>query len=631
MRTEINDLLNFKFLSDLALSPNGTKAAFIVRCADKELAGYEASLYVINSKDGATIKVFNSFKPISFSWLNDESLIIGIKKDEVTEFELHTLDGNNESYFIAPFDAKIEYITNNGSIIISSNRPINKEKAMEDGRYKILDEYPFWYDGRGYISKIRNQLFLCKKGEACKLITPNNLDVVSCFYDHESNLIAYYGNIIEKIKPDTSSVFIYDIEKSSNKMLINHGELRVSHIGVLNKKVIITATSAHQSHFKCPDIISVDIDNCQQSILASPKLSINNTIVADCRLGGGNIFKTVNGKLYFVVTKDYCSQLYMMDKDNTIEKLTECEGSVDMFDVSDNKILFIGLRNMQLQEVYRLDYNEEIKLTQINKDTKYPKPIDVEYVNSEGFDVCGLLLKSTKVSNDGSYPLVLCIHGGPNGAFGHVFHHEMQMLSNEGYYVACCNPTGSDGKGDIFGDISGRWGTIDYEDIMGFVDKLLETFPEIDNKRMAVFGGSYGGYMTNWIIGHSDRFKTAISDRCISNCVSKDVTGDNAIRFGEMHMKANVYENPEYMWDRSPLKYAPFVKTPTLFIHGEADHRCHYSEALMMYTAIRTFGIDSRMVLFKGETHELCRTGKPRNRIRRLNEVKEWLEKHLEN
>jgi acylaminoacyl-peptidase len=205
----------------------------------------------------------------------------------------------------------------------------------------------------------------------------------------------------------------------------------------------------------------------------------------------------------------------------------------------------------------------------------------------------------------------------------------MQSLANEGYYVACVNPSGSDGKGDVFGDISGRWGTIDYEDIMKFTDKLLIDFPEIDQERMAVFGGSYGGYMTNWIIGHTYRFKTAISDRGISNCVSKDVTGDNAIRFGEMHMKANVYENPEYMWDRSPLKYAPNVKTPTLFIHGIDDHRCHCSESIMMFTAIRSLGVEARMALFKGETHELCRSGRPRNRIRRLNEVVNWLEKHL--
>ena len=131
--------------------------------------------------------------------------------------------------------------------------------------------------------------------------------------------------------------------------------------------------------------------------------------------------------------------------------------------------------------------------------------------------------------------------------------------------------------------------------------------------------------MTNWIIGHTDRFCCAISDRSISNCPSKDVTGDNGIRFGEMHMKSNVYINPEYMWDRSPLKYAHQVKTPTLFIHGDADTRCHLSQAMMMFTAIRENGVPARMAIFKGETHELCRSGKPRNRLRRLKEVEQWL------
>lgn len=630
MITKINDLLDHKFISDISLSPNGKLAAFIVSQGNKELDGYNSILHVIDTNNGGTIKIFNDIRLNSFAWLNETSLIAGVIKAGMTEFVLLDLDQGCEVYYSVPFRARIECITKDESLIVSAYRPINEEKAQEDGRYKILDEYPFWYDGRGFISKIRKQLFLCRKGENYKLISPNNMDVESCHYDSETNMVAYYGNVIEKIKPDSSSVFVYDLEKSNIKKLVDHGQWRIRHIGILKDKVVIVASDEKLSHFKCPDIINVDMKNCEQRIVASPRLSISNTIVADSRYGGGYLFKSVNDKLYFVVTKDYSSQLYIMDENYNMEQLTNDEGSVDLFDVCGDNILFVGLRNMRLQEVYKLENNMEIKLTTINNGVRYPKPIDVEYENSEGFDVCGLLLKSAKDSINGKYPLVLCIHGGPNAAFGHVFHHEMQMLSGEGYYVACCNPTGSDGKGDVFGDISGRWGTIDYEDIIGFVDKLLEVFPEIDESRMAVFGGSYGGYMTNWIIGHTDRFKVAISDRCISNCISKDVTGDNAIRFGEMHMKANVFENPEYMWDRSPLKYAPFVKTPTLFIHGEADYRCHYSEAMMMYTAIRSYGVESRFALFKGETHDLCRTGRPRNRIRRLNEVEGWLNKHLQ-
>lgn len=206
----------------------------------------------------------------------------------------------------------------------------------------------------------------------------------------------------------------------------------------------------------------------------------------------------------------------------------------------------------------------------------------------------------------------------------------MQALRSLGYYVFCCNPTGSDGRGAAFGDVSGRWGTVDYDDVMRFTDTVLARCPGLDEKRLCVFGGSYGGYLTNWIIGHTDRFCCAISDRSISNCPSKDVTGDNGLHFGRMHMKSNVYENPEYMWDRSPLKYAYQVKTPTLFIHGEADTRCHLSQAMMMFTAIREAGVPARMAIFKGETHELCRTGRPRNRLRRLNEVQKWLQTYCQ-
>lgn len=629
MTVKINDLLNYKYLSSLKLSADGRRAAFIERTSNAKKDGYDSLLNVINSRNGEIIKILDSFQSDSFSWMDEDSIVVGIKENNETKFLKCTLNGQMENYFTVPFNAMIEDITKDGQLIISSNRPINEEKAQEKSEYRVLDEYPFWYDGRGFISKIRKQLFLCKKGEEYKLISPVNMDVDTCRYDIESNSIAYFGSIIEKIKPDTSSVFIYDIQKSTNKKLIDHGQYRVKQIDVLNDSVVIVATKADESHFKFPILIRINTVTSEQNVISAPNKSINNTIIADCRMGSGTLFKCSKNKLYFIVTEDYCSQLYIITKEGSINKISFGEGSVDMFDVVDDTILFVGMRNMQLQEVFRIENEIEIQLTSINNNRIFLKPVECKVLNSEGFDVCGLVLKPERKVDKDKFPLVLLIHGGPNVAFGLVFHHEMQSLVNEGYYVACVNPSGSDGKGDVFGDISGRWGTIDYEDIMKFTDELLIDFPEIDEERMAVFGGSYGGYMTNWIIGHTNRFKTAISDRGISNCISKDVTGDNAIRFGEMHMKANVYDNPEYMWDRSPLKYAPNVKTPTLFIHGIDDHRCHCSESIMMYTAIRSFGVESRMALFKGETHELCRSGKPKNRIRRLHEVVCWLEKHL--
>ena len=124
------------------------------------------------------------------------------------------------------------------------------------------------------------------------------------------------------------------------------------------------------------------------------------------------------------------------------------------------------------------------------------------------------------------YPAILDIHGGPKTVYGKVFYHEMQVWASKGYFVFFCNIHGSDGRGNEFMDIRGKYGTIDYDELMQFTDKVLETYPQIDASKVGVTGGSYGGFMTNWIIGHTDRFACAASQRSIANWISFSQTSD---------------------------------------------------------------------------------------------------------
>ena len=162
---------------------------------------------------------------------------------------------------------------------------------------------------------------------------------------------------------------------------------------------------------------------------------------------------------------------------------------------------------------------------------------------------------------------------------------------------------------------------------MAFVDKALELYP-IDPERLAVTGGSYGGYMTNWIITHTDRFKAAAAQRSISNRVadfyysdySYDTTYENGIPLDSKAI--------ELFWDRSPLKYVENAVTPTLFIQSTEDYRCPFPEALQLFSALKWKGVETRVCGFKGENHELSRSGKPTHRLRRLNEITDWLINH---
>jgi len=164
---------------------------------------------------------------------------------------------------------------------------------------------------------------------------------------------------------------------------------------------------------------------------------------------------------------------------------------------------------------------------------------------------------------------------------------------------------------------------------MAVVDRALEKFPYIDEERLGVTGGSYGGFMTNWIIGHTNRFKAAVSCRSISNWISKFNTTDIGYFFVEDQQDGNPWEDHDKLWSQSPLKYADQVETPTLFIHSRQDYRCWEGEALQMFTALKYFDVPAKLCLFEGENHELSRGGKPENRARRLREILDWFDTHL--
>jgi dipeptidyl aminopeptidase/acylaminoacyl peptidase len=161
------------------------------------------------------------------------------------------------------------------------------------------------------------------------------------------------------------------------------------------------------------------------------------------------------------------------------------------------------------------------------------------------------------------------------------------------------------------------------------VDVALEQLDFIDQDRMGVTGGSYGGFMTNWIIGHTHRFMAACAQRSISNWVSKSNTTDIGYFFNKDQQQSSAWENHDELWDHSPLKYADKCKTPTLFIHSEEDYRCWITEAYQMFTALKLHHVESRLVIVKGENHELSRSGKPSRRIRRLDEITKWFDHYL--
>src|SRR3989454_340708 len=276
----------------------------------------------------------------------------------------------------------------------------------------------------------------------------------------------------------------------------------------------------------------------------------------------------------------------------------------------------------------------ERRLTQVNQaildQVILSVPERFTYQGADDWPVEGWVMRPVEFRDGARYPTVLQIHGGPHGAYGEAFFHEFQLLAAEGFAVVYTNPRGSQGYGQQFTAATHHdWGGKDCEDILRGLDQWIARFPFIDPDRLGVAGGSHGGFITNWVIGHTDRFKAAVSMRSISNNLSQWGTSDLAFMKGVWEFPGDPWDAPTWYWEHSPLAYVERITTPLLILHSEQDLRCPIEEAEQLFAALRKLRRDVVFVRFPNESHDLSRIGQPRHRVERLHWVVKWLADHL--
>jgi dipeptidyl aminopeptidase/acylaminoacyl peptidase len=254
---------------------------------------------------------------------------------------------------------------------------------------------------------------------------------------------------------------------------------------------------------------------------------------------------------------------------------------------------------------------------------------EVWFKGAAGNRLQGWILKPPNFRRSKKYPSILEIHGGPRVQYGNFFMHEFYCLAANGYVVYFCNPRGGQGYGEAHSkSIWNNWGTVDYDDLMAWTD-YIQRKPYIDGKRMGVTGGSYGGYMTNWIIGHTNRFKAAVTQRSVSNLISMWGSSDFNWVFQEEIGRQPPWKALNNYWRQSPMKYIGKAKTPTLVIHSEQDLRCAIEQGEQVFVALKKMGVDTEMVRFPDEPHGLSRGGRTDRRVERLRHILRWFDRYL--
>jgi dipeptidyl aminopeptidase/acylaminoacyl peptidase len=281
----------------------------------------------------------------------------------------------------------------------------------------------------------------------------------------------------------------------------------------------------------------------------------------------------------------------------------------------------------------RLDDGRLIRKTELNaqlfEETGFAQPEEFHFKGAQGWDIQGWILRPASASDRGKLPAVLEVHGGPMAMYSWSFFFEFQLLAANGFAVVYSNPRGSTGYGRQFSDaVNNDWGGNDFKDVMAAVDAAIAN-GWIDPDRLGVAGGSYGGFMTNWTIGHTDRFKAAVTMRCVSNLASIFGTGDLDWILTIDSMQAVPWKDLNKLMEHSPITYVDKMTTPLLILHSDGDLRCPISEGEQLFTALKLLGREVKMVRFEGQSHDLSRSGHPRSRVIRLRHIVDWFAGHI--
>lgn len=293
-------------------------------------------------------------------------------------------------------------------------------------------------------------------------------------------------------------------------------------------------------------------------------------------------------------------------------------------------------------ELFSLRQGEERQLTHHQREfcAACPPLIPERFTvqRDDGPDLDGWILRPAEFDRDRRYPALLTIHGGPAGQYGDRWFDEVQLAASAGFVVLWTNPRGSSGVTEAFGraiisprsavDPGSGWGGVDYQDLMAFLDTALDREPAIDRARLGVLGGSYGGYMTSWIVGHTDRFAAACSERAVNNLLSENWSSDIA-SFLQRSLGVDPLEHPEEYLRMSPFTYAREITTPLLILHSEQDLRCPTEQADCLWTALHLRRKEVEYYRFPAESHELSRAGSPKHRIQRANLILDWFQRKL--
>ncbi len=642
------DIEHLAWASDPQLSPDGTQVAYVVTRVDTAANRYRSRVWLIDVDGKSNPRPISAGEETDGSprWAPDGRSIAFTstrRKDDKgrTRSSLYLLatDGPGEASLLCDRDERIAQLafSPDGSMIAFASRVRGEHyesSEVEARKPRRIDRPMYRLNGEGMtLDRPMHVLVVPTDGSAAAFdVTPGDSDFSApAWFSDSVRLLASRSDTSERIL--SSDIASIDLESDDVEVVTNgdgvYGAPAIdpqdrvactgyddaavfpqnSHVGLLND-------GAAQPTWLTT---SVDRDWLAFPVSAPPEW--------------------VGDSLRALVADQGRVSLHDVDLDGNVTEVVGGDRWVSGWSSAGSTVAFVAENPTHAAELFVVDESGERRLTNVTRTlTRASEPIPAERFTAVSGDaeVDAWIYRPADFDPSKQYPMLLNIHGGPFTQYGDFFYDEAQMEARAGFVVVFANPRGSSGRDNDWGRaIRGKaldgpgWGAVDFDDCMAVVDAALEQFPFIDADRMGVLGGSYGGYMTSWIVGHTDRFAAACSERGVNNLLTLDLTSDIAgvcaFWFGE-----SALDNAAELLRMSPISYVDEMTTPLLVVHSDQDLRCPHEQADQLFYALKERDRDVEYYLFPEETHELSRSGSPTHRVQRAELILEFFSRHLQ-
>ncbi len=671
----IEDLYKIQFASRSRISPDGQRVAFVVTTIDEDKHAYRSAIWVVPANGGAarrfTTGAANSNSP---SWSPDGRWLafVSDREGEATgkdaQEQKRRGKGKPQIWVIPTDGGEARQLTwmehgasapgwsPDGKYILFNAHVGPSEEEDPDGKpfpkVRVIDRLWYKLDGVGFIHERRSHLFLVEAtGGEPQQLTDGDWDDTDAAWSPDGSQIAFASNRRDdRWRWPGADIFTLTITngKAGEARCLTNGSLYAgSPSWSPDGKTIafVGSPKLHSAGYSYIYTVPTDAYEVEATCLTKDQeASFSdwlNSDLSDEHLAPAPAWSADGKTLYALASHRGATRLYAISStDANQEPRTLTPGNMHVQDFSIDeargRLALLVSDATHPAEVFVRDIENDGEMQRISdingawlKELELAQPELITYKGADDWPIEGWVLKPHDFDPGKRYPLVVEIHGGPNTQYGYGFFHEMQMLVTEGYVVLYTNPRGSVGYGyDFANAVRGAWGEKDSIDIMRGVDELLKQ-GYIDEQRIGVTGGSYGGFMTNWLVSHYDRFKVAVTDRCVSNMATLFGASDVGWDIGIEDLETTPWEDLDTYMRMSPITYVNNIHTPLLIIHSEQDLRCAIEQGEQLFTALQWLGRESKMVRFEGQSHGLSRGGHPRSRLERLRHIRDWFARYL--